>query len=385
MKGWMQPPDGTVQIHNWPQEHGNDYIGTQIISIIDGNILHLLCMKTKRLIWWLRTRFLGCFLITVEVCQCKWLSSLYRRLPFKTGSATCLCVCVLVSVCVKPKPTDCFGLTDVHYLMCTVSNYKPDMLEQASYSNPMPHQVYLISYTDHYEKMQTHCSLKPIQFTPSKNSHLLSSSLHPFLFSFLSFKSSAAAAAPSSSFLLLSPSPKSHCVLRASRLAQHQGFLRLELVRHSHEDSLHMVVVATVAVSAAVSVARILGWRLKQRHGVRVGKLLCRLGAHLGCVAKVTLVAHQDARHLLPQRVLLALLNPRRKASEAGGVSDVVDKDDSVYVPVVVLDHALPEALLTCSVPQLHLQEMSMMKKDNRTRDRTGLRRANTLLLMQKI
>lgn len=96
-------------------------------------------------------------------------------------------------------------------------------------------------------------------------------------------------------------------------------------------------------------------------------------------MAKVTLVAHQDARHLLPQRVLLALLNPRWKAPEAGGVGDIVDEDDGVDVPVVVLDHALSEALLTSSVPQLHLQEMSGMEKGNRKRDRTGLRRENTL------
>lgn len=138
-------------------------------------------------------------------------------------------------------------------------------------------------------------------------------------------------------------------------------------MRYRHEDSLHMVTVATVAVcAAAVSVTRVLGRRLEHRHGVRVSELLGRFGAHLGRMAKVALVAHQDARHLLAQRVLLALLDPRRKAPEAGSVGDVVDEDDGVDVPVVVLDHALPETLLTCSIPQLHLQETSRMDNNNK-------------------
>ncbi|KAG5848099.1 hypothetical protein ANANG_G00094810, partial [Anguilla anguilla] len=117
-------------------------------------------------------------------------------------------------------------------------------------------------------------------------------------------------------------------------LAQHQRLLALQLVRHGHEDGLHVVVVVGV-----------LGGRLEERHAVRVGELLRHLGAHLQPVPQVALVAHQDAGHLLAQRVLPALLDPGRQAAEAGGVGDVVDEDHRVHVAVVVLHHALTETL----------------------------------------
>lgn len=53
--------------------------------------------------------------------------------------------------------------------------------------------------------------------------------------------------------------------------------------------------------------------------------------------------------------MLLALFDPGREAVEAGSVGDVIDKDNSVHVAVVVLHHGLPETLLACSVPQLDL------------------------------
>lgn len=113
-----------------------------------------------------------------------------------------------------------------------------------------------------------------------------------------------------------------------------------------------MVTVSAASIPLAVWV---LSRGLKKRHGVGVCELLRHVCAHLDGVLEVALVPHQDPWNLGAQSVLLALLDPGREAAEAGGVGDIVDKDDSVHVAVVVLHHGLPEALLACSVPQLDL------------------------------
>lgn len=115
-----------------------------------------------------------------------------------------------------------------------------------------------------------------------------------------------------------------------------------------------MVAVSSAMVSVSLAVWVLCG-RLKQGHGVGVGELLRHICAHLDGVLQVALVSDQDPRYLCAQRVLLALLDPRREAAEAGSIGDIVDEDNSVHVAVVVLHHGLPEALLTCSVPQLDL------------------------------
>lgn len=123
---------------------------------------------------------------------------------------------------------------------------------------------------------------------------------------------------------------------------------------HRHENGLH-VVAAPTATTVSLA-AGVLGGGLEQGHGVGVGKLLRHVRGHLDGVLEVALVADQDARDLRAQGVLLALLDPGRKAPEAGGAGHVIDEDHRVHVAVVVLHHGLPEALLASRVPQLDLR-----------------------------
>lgn len=115
-----------------------------------------------------------------------------------------------------------------------------------------------------------------------------------------------------------------------------------------------MVTVSSAIVSISLAVW-IFCRRLKQGHGVSIGELLSHICAHLDGVLEVTLVSNQDPRYLCAQCVLLTFLNPGWEAAEAGSIGNIIDKDNSVHVAVVVLHHGFPEALLTCSVPQLDL------------------------------
>lgn len=99
---------------------------------------------------------------------------------------------------------------------------------------------------------------------------------------------------------------------------------------------------------------------LKQRHTVCVSKLLCQVCGHLNGTSQVTFISHQNSRYVICQQMLFAFLYPRWQAVEAGHVGHVIHKDDSMHVPVVVLDHALPEPLLSRSVPQLDLNAFSI-------------------------
>lgn len=74
-----------------------------------------------------------------------------------------------------------------------------------------------------------------------------------------------------------------------------------------------------------------------------------------GALHQVTLVAHQDAGHLLPQRIPPALLQPQGQVTEAGRIGHVEDQNDGMHIAIVLLHHALAEPLLACRVPQLNL------------------------------
>lgn len=82
-----------------------------------------------------------------------------------------------------------------------------------------------------------------------------------------------------------------------------------------------------------------------------VSKLLGQVRGHLNCTSQVTFVANQNPWYITGKKVLFALLYPGGQAVETGNVCHVIHKHHSVDVPVVVLHHALPEALLACSVP----------------------------------
>lgn len=57
----------------------------------------------------------------------------------------------------------------------------------------------------------------------------------------------------------------------------------------------------------------------------------------------------------LSKGVLPALFCPGSQAAEAGRACDIVYKEHSVDVTIVVLHHGLSETLLSCCVPQLEL------------------------------
>lgn len=60
---------------------------------------------------------------------------------------------------------------------------------------------------------------------------------------------------------------------------------------------------------------------------------------------------------VLAQRVLSTLLYPGVEAAEAGRTGDIINKEHSMDVPVVVLHHGLTKPLLSRRVPQLQLEE----------------------------
>lgn len=123
---------------------------------------------------------------------------------------------------------------------------------------------------------------------------------------------------------------------------------------HRHKNSLNMVTVPSTTVSLSLAVW-VLCRGLKQGQGVCVSKLLRHVCAHLDGLLEVTLVPNYDPGYLGAQCMLLAFLNPGWEAAEAGSIGNIVDEHNSMHIAVVVLHHGLPEALLTCSVPQLDL------------------------------
>ena len=58
---------------------------------------------------------------------------------------------------------------------------------------------------------------------------------------------------------------------------------------------------------------------------------------------------------VLPEGVPPALFYPGGEAAEAGRAGDIIHKEHSVDVAIVVLHHGLTETLLSCCVPQLEL------------------------------
>lgn len=109
------------------------------------------------------------------------------------------------------------------------------------------------------------------------------------------FPPSAAAAAPASG--PVSPVvPSSAAQVDGSPrplgwLAQHQRFLRLQLVGHRHKNSLNVVTVPSAVVSVSLTVW-VLGGRLEHGHGVDVGELLRHVCANLDGVLEVAFVSN---------------------------------------------------------------------------------------------
>lgn len=129
------------------------------------------------------------------------------------------------------------------------------------------------------------------------------------------------------------------------RLAEHQWLVALQLMSQCHKYSFYVVIIIGVFSRG-----------LKQRHTVCVSKLLCQVCGHLNGASQVTFISNQNSRYVICQQVLFAFLYPRWQAVEAGHVGHVIHKDDSMHISIVVLNHALPEPLLSCCVPQLDLE-----------------------------
>ncbi|TNN41886.1 hypothetical protein EYF80_047953 [Liparis tanakae] len=138
--------------------------------------------------------------------------------------------------------------------------------------------------------------------------------------------------------------PQTPAAAALARLLQPQRLVALQSVRQSQKDGVHVLLLSGF-----------LGRGLEQREVVAVGEALRRGGGDLPAVLQVALVAHHDARHQGPHAVPAALLDPLGDALEGGEAGHVVHEDDGVDAAVVVLHHALPEALLTRCVPDLQL------------------------------
>lgn len=145
--------------------------------------------------------------------------------------------------------------------------------------------------------------------------------------------------------LLLSLIPQMHGTTH-TRLLQSQGFMALQPIGQRQEYGVHVLLLSWV-----------LGWSLKQGEVIAVSQALGEWHGHLQTVSQVTLVAHHDAWHRGADRMPAALVDPFWDALEGWEAGHVVHKDDSMDAAVVVLHHALPEALLTCRVPYLQLTQ----------------------------
>lgn len=67
----------------------------------------------------------------------------------------------------------------------------------------------------------------------------------------------------------------------------------------------------------------------------------------------------------LSEGVLPALFHPGSQAAEAGWEGDIINKEYSMDVTIVVLHHGLSETLLSCCVPQLELVVREAMRGES--------------------
>lgn len=116
--------------------------------------------------------------------------------------------------------------------------------------------------------------------------------------------------------------------------------MTFKFVSQCHEYGLHMVIVIGV-----------LGRGFKQWHAMSVSKLLGQVRGHLNSTSQVTFISNQNPWYIIGKKVLFAFLYPGWQTVEAGNICHIIHKHHSVHIPVVVLHHALPEALLACSIP----------------------------------
>lgn len=84
---------------------------------------------------------------------------------------------------------------------------------------------------------------------------------------------------------------------------------------------------------------------------MRIGKLLGQVRGYLNSISQVTFIANKNPWYIAGKEVLFAFLYPRGQTVKAGHVGHIVHKHDRVDVPVIVLHHTLPEALLARRIP----------------------------------
>lgn len=125
----------------------------------------------------------------------------------------------------------------------------------------------------------------------------------------------------------------------------HPRAATLQLVRQGQKDRLDVVAVA-------VRLSR----RLKQRHPVKIRKLLRKSRSDHNLIVEIALVPDQYARNVFTDVVPIAFFDPTGQTVKGRPFGDVVHENNSAGIAIVVWYHAFPKALLTCSVPQLQLQ-----------------------------
>ncbi|KAG7214492.1 hypothetical protein INR49_023004 [Caranx melampygus] len=147
---------------------------------------------------------------------------------------------------------------------------------------------------------------------------------------------------------------------------------------NSHDYVLHIITSIRNSPVTLLSIHALhwqaLSRRLKKHHAVDFGEVHSLLLTHLPYsprrVTEITLVTHQEPG------VLPALFCPGNQSTEAGRTGDIINKEDGMGVSIVVLHHGLPEALLSCRVPQLELmeEERKWRRKDLRPDSRWSQR-----------
>ena len=133
---------------------------------------------------------------------------------------------------------------------------------------------------------------------------------------------------------------------KVCQMSRHHGSRILQFVRHRHENGIYMV-------GSFIILCRC----LKQWHVVRVSKFLSQICVNSNTLNHITFIAHKNAGNVLVQVMAVTLLNPCWHVFKRGHLGHVIHKDNSMNVPVIMLDHGLAESLLTSRVPQLQLKQ----------------------------
>lgn len=94
----------------------------------------------------------------------------------------------------------------------------------------------------------------------------------------------------------------------------------------------------------------------KKWHTMSISKFLCHVRRYLNCASQIAFISNQNPGYVIGEQMLLAFLDPQRQTMKTCNVCHIIHKHNSMYVPIIVLNHALPESLLPCCIPELDLK-----------------------------